>query len=123
MTKEDTIIVPRWFLEVVEDTLRIEDNINAPIKKKTGESCQDRNIRQSLNGIRKLLKGEALTGLERLEPLQPKDETVTDCYELDEEIERIVEAEEKFIKFQVRSQLIKYVARHFAKWGAEHLKK
>lgn len=36
--------------------------------------------------------------------------------ELDLEIERIVKDEEKFMKFQVRHQLIGYVARHFAKW-------
>ena len=55
MTKEDNIIVPRWFLEVVENTLRIQNNIN--LIKKTGETCQDRNIRQLLNGVRKLLNG------------------------------------------------------------------
>lgn len=57
MKKEDNINVPRWFLEEVENTLRIQHNINEPDKKKTGESCQDRNIKESLNGLRKLLKG------------------------------------------------------------------
>lgn len=52
-----------------------------------------------------------------------EDETVTNCDQLEEEIERIVEAEEKFIKFQVRSQLIKYVARHFYKLGLNARKK
>lgn len=69
MKKEEKISIPRWFLEVVEDTLRIQNNIN--LKKETGETCQDRNIKESLNGIRKLLKGEELTGMERLEKLQP----------------------------------------------------
>ena len=69
MTREDNIIVPRWFLEVIENTLRIQNNIN--LDKKTGETCQDRNIRQSLNGIRKLLNEEELTGMERLEKIQP----------------------------------------------------
>lgn len=68
MKVQDNIIVPRWFLEVVEDTLRIQNNIN--LDKNTGEICQDRNIRESLNGVRKLLKGEELTGMERLEKLQ-----------------------------------------------------
>lgn len=68
MTKEE-ITIPRWFLEVVEDTLRIQNNIN--LEKESGETCQDRNIRQSLNGVRKLLNGEELTGMERLEKLQP----------------------------------------------------
>lgn len=71
MAKEETIVVPRWFLEVVEDTLRIQNNINLELEKGTGETCQDRNVKQSLNGIRKLLKGEELTGMERLEKLQP----------------------------------------------------
>lgn len=69
MTRVDNIIVPRWFLEVVEDTLRIQNNIN--LDKETGETCQDRNIHQSLNGIRKLLNEEELTGMERLEKSQP----------------------------------------------------
>lgn len=69
MTKDSNIIVPRWFLENVENTLRIQNNIN--LNKKTGETCQDRNVRESLNGLRKLLKGEEVTGMERLEKLQP----------------------------------------------------
>ena len=73
MTQEEKtrndIIIPRWFLENVEDTLRIQNNIN--LDKSTGETCQDRNIREALNGIRKLLNGEELTGLERLEKLYP----------------------------------------------------
>ena len=66
---EDNVIVPRWFLESVEDTLRIQYNINQPDMKKTGETCQDRNIRQSLNGLHKLLKGEELNGMERFEKI------------------------------------------------------
>ncbi len=69
MTKEDSIIVPRWFLEAVENTLQIQNNIN--LDKKSWETCQDRNIKESLNGVRKLLRGEELTGGERLERLQP----------------------------------------------------
>lgn len=68
MTKEE-ITIPRWLLERIEDTLRIQYNIN--LDKKTGETCQDRNIKESLNGVRKLLRGEELTGGERLERLQP----------------------------------------------------
>ena len=68
MTQEENVIIPRWFLERIEDTLRIQYNIN--LDKKTGETCQDRNIKESLNGVRKLLKGEELTGGERLEKLQ-----------------------------------------------------
>ena len=68
MTEKENIIVPRWFLEIVEDILRIQNNIN--LEKGTGETCQDRNVKESLNGIRKLLKGEELTGMERHEKLQ-----------------------------------------------------
>ena len=67
--KEENIIVPRWFLESVEDTLRIQYNINQPDMKKTGETCQDRNIQQSLNELHKLLKGEELNGMERFEKI------------------------------------------------------
>lgn len=69
MNREEEIPVPVWFLKHIEDTLRIENNINND--KKTGETCQDRNIKQALNGVRKILNGEALTGHERLEPLMP----------------------------------------------------
>lgn len=37
--------------------------------------------------------------------------------DLEKEIERIVENEERFMKFQVKEQLIKYVARHFYELG------
>ena len=67
--KEENIIVPRWFLESVEDTLRIQYNINQPDMIKTGETCQDRNIQQSLNELHKLLKGEELNGMERFEKI------------------------------------------------------
>lgn len=66
---DNLIEVPRWFVETIENTLRIQNNIN--LDKKTGETCQDRNIREVLNGVRKLLNGEELTGMERLEKLQP----------------------------------------------------
>ena len=64
---EEIIGVPRWVLENIEDTLRIQNNIN--LDKKSGETCQDRNIKQSLNCVRKLLRGIELTGMERLEKL------------------------------------------------------
>ena len=69
MARKDNIIIPRWFLEVVENTLQIQNDIN--LDRTYGETCQDRNIRQSLNGVRKLLNGEELTGMERLEKLHP----------------------------------------------------
>lgn len=65
---EETIGVPRWVLENIEDTLRIQNNINLD-EEKSGETCQDRNIKQSLNCVRKLLRGIELTGMERLEKL------------------------------------------------------
>lgn len=68
--EKDNIIVPRWFLENVENTLRIQYNINSEDKNHTSETCQDRNIKESLNGLRKLLKGEELTGRERLEKFE-----------------------------------------------------
>lgn len=69
----DNVLIPRWCLENIENTLRIQYNINNDAKD--GETCQDRNIKESLNCVRKLLNGEEITGLERLEPLmkQPED--------------------------------------------------
>ena len=52
-----------------------------------------------------------------------EDETVTDCDELEREIERYIapiHADE--IKYEPFTS-IEECARHFAKWGAEHLKK
>lgn len=65
--REEIIEVPIWVLENIENTLRIQNNIN--IERGNGETCQDRNIRQSLNYVRKLLRGIELTGGERLEKL------------------------------------------------------
>ena len=59
------ISVPRWFLTSIENTLRIQNNLNSS----KPECCQSRNIKGALNGVRKLLKGEELTGMERLETL------------------------------------------------------
>ena len=44
MPKEDNIIVPRWFLESVEDTLRIQYNINQPdLKKNWGDLSRQKH--------------------------------------------------------------------------------
>lgn len=56
-----------------------------------------------------------------------RGETVMDCDDLEEEIERYSK-ETLAIKFPTTNiecikADIKHVARHFAKWGAEHLKK
>lgn len=67
-TEEETFVVPKWVLEDIENTLRIQNNINS--EKKTGETCQDRNVRQSLICVRKILSGEELTGGERFESLK-----------------------------------------------------
>ncbi len=82
----DNIVVPLWCIKNIENTLRIQNNIN--LEKKVAETCQDRNIRGSLNQIRKLLNGEELSGLERSEPLmeQPKvssgEDVMTMCNQI-----------------------------------------
>ena len=63
MNKHSDITVPRWFLEIIEDTLRIEYNLRDPLQ----ETCQDRNINKCLNDKRKILNGEELNCGERLE--------------------------------------------------------
>lgn len=70
LENEGNIVVPLWFLEIVENTLQIQNNINEPVRKALGESSHDRNIRQSLNVLRKLLNGEELNGMERFEKLK-----------------------------------------------------
>lgn len=67
MTEE--ISVPRWVLEEIKNTLRIQNNINIEDSRKSGETCQDRNVRQSLLLVEKLLDGREITGMERLEIL------------------------------------------------------
>jgi hypothetical protein len=67
---EEEIKVPRWVLENIEDTLRIQYNIYLErLKKGIGQTCQDRNVKRDLNCVRKILKGIELTGGERLEKL------------------------------------------------------
>ena len=68
--RSEDISVPRWALENIEDALRIQYRIDTEDRKKTGETCQDRNIRQSLIIARKLLAGVELTGGERFEQLK-----------------------------------------------------
>lgn len=58
------IKVPRYVLESIENTLRRWANINDSYKK---ETCLDRDTIGDLVCIKKLLKGEVLTGMERLE--------------------------------------------------------
>ena len=59
-----TIEVPEYVLKSIENTLRRWANINDSYKK---ESCLDRDTIGNLNCINKLLNGEELTGMERLE--------------------------------------------------------
>lgn len=66
MTEE--ISVPRWILEQIKYTLRIQNNINLEDSRESGvETCQDRNVRQSLLLVEKLLDGREITGMERFE--------------------------------------------------------
>lgn len=69
MTEEIYVQVPRWVLKEIENTLRIQNNINIEAGRKSGETCQDRNVRQSLLLVEKLLDGREITGMERLEIL------------------------------------------------------
>lgn len=63
----EKVEVPIWVMELIEDTLRIQYNIRLTEKKP--ETCQDRNIKESLNCVRKILNGVELNGNERLEKL------------------------------------------------------
>ena len=63
----EKVEVPIWVLELIEDTLRIQSNIR--IAEKNPETCQDRNIKESLNCVRKILNGVEPNGNERFEKL------------------------------------------------------
>lgn len=58
------IKVPRYVLESIENTLRRWANINNSYFK---SSCLDRDTIGDLVCVKKLLNGEELTGMERLE--------------------------------------------------------
>ena len=60
---EEMISVPKWVLESIKDTLRIQYNI---YEGKT-DTCQKRNVRESFILAQKLLDGEEITGMERTE--------------------------------------------------------
>lgn len=125
MHKND-IPVPRWFLESLENTLRIQNNLYYD----GSPTCQSRNVRGSLNGVRRLLAGEELTGMERLE--RAKDEKVnlphyglypytTPSDTLDGEIENI------FSKLKYENKIIatkrgfEEIIHHFYNWFYMHL--
>lgn len=60
---EEMISVPKWVLESIKDTLRIQYNI---YEGKT-DTCQKRNVRESFILALKLLDGDEITGMERTE--------------------------------------------------------
>lgn len=60
---EEMISVPKWVLESIKDTLRIQYNI---YEGKT-DTCQKRNVRESFILALKLLNGDEITGMERTE--------------------------------------------------------
>lgn len=57
------ISVPKWVLESIKDILRIQYNI---YEGKT-DTCQKRNVRESFIHVQKLLNGDEITGMERIE--------------------------------------------------------
>jgi hypothetical protein len=56
--------IPEYVLKNIQKTLERWANINDTFKK---ESCLDRDTVGCLNGVRKILNDEELTGMERLE--------------------------------------------------------
>lgn len=101
------VFVPKWCLENIQDTLRIQYNINSD--KTTGETCQDRNIKESLNELQKILNGEELTGMERLEPLKQEQQKV----DLEKEINRYCGTKD----IRPVPDFMDAVARHFYELG------
>ena len=62
----EEIAVPKFVLEKLENTLRLIANTHNCYDR---ASCLDRDTIGCLNGVRKLLNGEEITGMERVEPL------------------------------------------------------
>ena len=62
---EEMISVPKWILENIEDTLRVQWNIY----NNEEDTCQKRNAKTALIQVRKLLNNKEITGNERLEKI------------------------------------------------------
>lgn len=62
----EEIAVPKFVLKNLENTLRLIANAYDCYKK---ETCLDRDTIGCLNSVRKLLNGDEITGMERIEPL------------------------------------------------------
>ena len=60
------IAVPKFVLEKIENTLRLIANSYDSYDR---ETCLDRDVIGCLNSVRKLLNGEEITGMERIEQL------------------------------------------------------
>lgn len=112
--QQEEVLIPKWCLENIENTLRIQHNINNDVKD--GETCQDRNIKESLNCVRKLLNGEEITGRERLEPLMKQSEV-----DLEKEIEKYYYDNFAFISsaHTPTKDIVSDIAYHFYERGAE----
>ena len=102
----------------------IIEKIRAEIETKRDQNWESEKSYYDANDIKnavicrhkRILCEYFLSFLSDLESEKPMDG-------LEEEIDRIVKCEKEFMNFQCRSQFIGYIARHFAKWGAEYLKK
>ena len=62
----EDIKVPEFVLKKLENTLRLIANTYECYDR---ESCLDRDIIGCLNSVRKILNGDEITGMERVEPL------------------------------------------------------
>lgn len=109
--QSEEVLIPRWCLENIENILRIQHNINNDAKD--GETCQDRNIKESLNCVRKLLNGEEITGRERSEPLMKQSE------DLENEIEKYYYDNFAFISSAdtPTKDIVSDIATHFYELG------
>lgn len=69
-----------------------------------------------------LVASEELDRLNRFLSTLESENPMNQDEDLEEEIDIIVKCEKEFMNFKYKSQLIGYIARHFARWGAEHAK-
>ena len=103
--------------DTIKELICEDKNILSFIESPDDDAIPDykyNSIEYLENRIKSLEERIAILKEENIE--SPEEEQETD---LEKEIEHIIEAEEKYMKFASRSQLIAYIARHFYNFGCK----
>ena len=117
----------------------VEDNVPLDNIEKWADLEEDETSltpEQAMSSLDEKIKSakkswEGVDADEYLDEVRGRDETVTDCYQLEEEVKKYINDNWEYGYPPENVPLCLYVfsnkdvldaARHFAKWGAEHLK-